>query len=52
MKSDDEESRPKLNQGLDQEKPPKKKSLWQKLLDRIEELRKEEAKRNRDPSDW
>jgi len=53
MESDDEK-KPKLKMSLelDQEKPPKRRTLWQKLLDRIEELRKEEVERNRDPSDW
>ncbi len=53
MESDDKEPKPKVSLELDQEKPPKKKGLWQKLLDRIEELRKEEEEgESRDPSDW
>ncbi len=53
MESDDHKE-PKLKMSLELklEEPQKKKSLWQKLLDRLEELRKEEEERNRDPSDW
>jgi len=51
MESDYKKLRPKLSLELDQEKP-RRKSLWQKILDRIEELRREEEGRSRDPSDW
>jgi hypothetical protein len=52
MESDHKEPKLKMSLEFDQEKPRKKKGLWRKLLDRIEELRKEEEERNRDPSDW
>ncbi len=53
MESDDgKKPRPKMSLELDQEEPPKKKGLWQKLIEVAERLTREEEGRNRDPSDW
>jgi len=51
MESDDKKSKPKLSLQLNQEKQPKKKGLWQKLIEVAERLIKEEEER-KDPSDW
>jgi hypothetical protein len=37
------ELRPKLSLELDLEKPPRKKSLWQKIIDLLEKLRREDG---------
>lgn len=54
MESDEKKPRLKLSQELDQEKPPKRKSLWQKLLEVLEQelKRGREEKESRAPSDW
>jgi len=55
MKSDDDrEPKPELRLELDQEKPRKKKGVWQKILEVLEEqVRKgREEGESRDPSDW
>ncbi len=49
---DDKEPKLKMSLELDQEEPQKRKRLWQKLLDCIEELRREEERESRDRSDW
>ena len=48
-----DEKKPQLRMSLElnQEKPPKKKGLWQKLIEVAERfIRKEEERK--DPSDW
>jgi hypothetical protein len=51
MESDDKKLKPKLSLELNQERQPKKKGLWQKLIEVAERLIKEEEER-KDPSDW
>ena len=48
-----EAKEPKLKRSLqpDQEKRPKRKSLWQKLIEVAEKLTRE-GRESRDPSDW
>ena len=47
----DHELKPKLKRELDQGRPPKRKSLWQKLIEVAEKLTREERE-TRDPNDW
>jgi len=47
----DYELKPKLSLELDEERPPQKKSLWQKLIEVAEKLTREERE-TRDPNDW
>ena len=51
MESDDKEPKPKMSLELDQEKPPKKKGVWQRILEVLEEEVRRERD-TRDPSDW
>ncbi len=54
MESDEKKPRLKMSLELDQEEPPKRKSLWQKLLEVLEQelKRGREEGESRDPSDW
>jgi len=54
MESDDKEPKPKMSLELDQEKPPKKKGVWQRILEVLEEEARKgrEEGESRDPSDW
>jgi len=51
MGSGENKPQPKLSLELNQEKQPKKKGLWQKLIEVAERLIKEEEER-KDPSYW
>jgi len=50
MNSDHKKPKPRLSLEPDQE-PPKRKELWQKLIEIAERLTREEEE-SRDPSDW
>jgi len=54
MGSNEKKPRVKMSLELHQEKPPKKKGVWQKILEVLEEeVRKgREEGESRDPSDW
>ena len=44
---------PKLSLELGQEKPPKRKGLWQRVKEVAERLTRQEGEEGRrDPSDW
>ncbi len=53
MESSEKKPRVRMSLELHQEKPPKKKGVWQRILEALEEeLRKGREDESRDPSDW
>ncbi len=53
MKSNGKEPKPKMSLELDQEKPPKKKSLWQKIKEFFTNgLKKRISGEGKDWGDW
>ena len=49
----DDDKKPELRLELKLERPPKKKWVWQKILELLEEqARKGREEKSRDPSDW
>ncbi len=52
MESGHKNLQPKISSKLDQEKPPKKKGLWQKIKDFFTQGSDSQYWEDRDPSDW